>query len=103
MQISPVRQFTPNTFKGDISNNSQRIQDLERKQTEIQWATEGCNGGLNAKDTHELALRKELENLTQKHQALQWATEGCNGGLCGADAARMLEIQNELKAMAEEV
>ena len=95
MQISAIN----NQSFGCIRCNSDRINQLEQKRQEIQWASEGCNGSLSAKDQHELDLRIEYQALQNKAIALQWGSEGCNASLPTADLIRMSEIEKELSAL----
>ena len=96
MQISAVGS---QVFKCNACNEK-RMQELEQKRIANQWASEGCNGGLNSQDAHELELRREYQALQNKHAALQWASEGCNASICAQDAIRMAEIEAELQKIA---
>ncbi len=90
MQISSI---SSNVAFGRISNSA-RIHQLEQKRAEIQWASEGCTGGLNSKDEFELNTRKEFEKLKAKQIETSYMGEGCNCSLCQEEMIRMIKLEN---------
>lgn len=98
MQMSAINA---NVGFGKLTTNTERIKELENKRAAIQWGSEGCTGDLNAEDSYELEIRKELADLRGKHIAMSWASEGCNCSLCQKDMDRMRALENILDGIEQ--
>ena len=92
MQVSSINA---NVAFGRISN-SKRIHELEQKRAELQWASEGCTGGLNPEDEYELNTRKRFAELQRKETETSWMGEGCNCSLCQEDMVEMAKLENRI-------
>lgn len=99
MQISSVNA---NVAFGRISN-SKRIHELEQKRAEIQWASEGCTGGLNPEEEFELSQRKQYEELRVKQACASWGCEGCNGSLAHDEAVKLTKLENIIGVIDEKL
>lgn len=99
MQISSINA---NVAFGRISN-SKRIHELEQKRAEIQWASEGCTGGLNPEEELELSQRKQYEELRAKQACASWGCEGCNGSLAHDEAVKLTKLENIIGVIDEKL